>query len=478
MTPFILCDLTSKDIKSFIHARFAEDPGFQRLVKREHKYAGQLEDNITAKADRVFLWVSLVVKSLSTGMGNDDRVLDMQRRLDQLPPELEDLYTTMLNSLQGFYFNRAAEYFRLMEAWETSPPAVLIYLIDEMETPRDVKDGQDQGYVTSSSIARSSVERLGSIQYTHKTVRDYIRRPEVQKKIRDATKDLDCQIKICSAYLAAFKIVLVEDGHDTSHNATQLDEESERLEALRAFASSCLKAASDVKPENKRTMIELLDALCDASIQLMGNGESERAELYLVEYVKEKTTYGCLEPCVPEDSTKKFRTTMKSQLKIAFHRRSESANPPVKYPHLYWPLLMDALFAAPIDAIKVELVSFCLESGADPNFQVTSNGFTVWSAWFIYLAVLSPGRNTVGHEEYIARLRPYWPVTEKLIRHGADTSLRSLRRSTGNFPVNEGRYLHGVLSVPERFDDAATQDEARLTGTEIILQDCGFEILQ
>ncbi|KXH68513.1 hypothetical protein CSAL01_13606 [Colletotrichum salicis] len=136
-------DLTYEDIKSFIHARFVEDPGFQRLVKREHRYAGQLENNITAKADGVFLWVNLVVRSLLTVMGNDNRVLDMQKRPDQLPLELEDLYTTMLNSLQGFYFNRAAEYFRLLEAWETPPPAVLIYLIDEMETPKDVKDGRD-----------------------------------------------------------------------------------------------------------------------------------------------------------------------------------------------------------------------------------------------------------------------------------------------------------------------------------------------
>ncbi|KAK1621507.1 hypothetical protein BDP81DRAFT_466727 [Colletotrichum phormii] len=207
-------DLTYEDIKSFIHTRFAEDPGFQRLVKREHKYAGQLEDNITAKADGVFLWVNLVIRSLLTGMGNDDRVLDMQRRLNQLPPELEGLYTTMLNSLQGFYFNHAAEYFQLMKAWETSPPAVLIYLIDEMETPKDVKDRRDQGYdfshdgmrqmvqttrrriniscrglveVTSSSIDKSSVDSFGSVQYTHKTVGDYIRRPEPSRPFSSET---------------------------------------------------------------------------------------------------------------------------------------------------------------------------------------------------------------------------------------------------------------------------------------------------
>ncbi|KXH68514.1 hypothetical protein CSAL01_13607 [Colletotrichum salicis] len=256
--------------------------------------------------------------------------------------------------------------------------------------------------VTSSSIDKSNVDSFGSVQYTHKTVRDYIRRPEVRKKIRDATKNFDGQIKLCSAYLAAFKTVLPGHRHDPrlpSYNAIQLNEESERLEARRNFASSCLKAASGAKPENKQTMIELLDALHDTSIQQLDNDESERAEFYrslvcltghcypsnkpgvynnranpwyfedgmfgssflalvvrfgVVEFVKEKITYGCLERRVAQDSTKEFRTTMISRLKNAFHGTSESANPSVKHPHLYWPLLMDALFAAPASAINVE----------------------------------------------------------------------------------------------------------------------------
>ncbi|KAK1621506.1 hypothetical protein BDP81DRAFT_512041 [Colletotrichum phormii] len=210
-------------------------------------------------------------------------------------------------------------------------------------------------------------------------------------------------------------------------------------------------------------------------IGMIGDGFLALAVRFgVMEYVKEKTTVGCLERRrIAQDFIAESRTTMISRLKNAFHRRIGSSNPPVKRPHLYWPLLMDALFAAPVRAIKVEMVSLCLEKGADPNFPVDDYCPTIWSAWFLRLLVLSR-RGSLSKQTYIEELRPYWPVTEKLIRHGADMSLRSLEKSTGTFAGSSAKTLYRILSVPERFDAPATQDEA-LTGTEIMPKACGRE---
>ncbi|KAK1713466.1 hypothetical protein BDP67DRAFT_435703 [Colletotrichum lupini] len=227
-------DLTYNDIRKFIAKRFSEEEGFRRLSIREPEYAEQLEDNIATKAVGVFLWVSLVVKSLLSGMENDDRVSDMQRRLDLLPPELENLYNAILNSLDPFYFQHAAQYFRLLESWRKSPPAVLFWFADEgiersiqlpireysrMEmreranTIRRRINSRCRGLieVTSPVSAESTIDRFGSVQYLHRTVKDFILSSEVAAKIQHVTSDFDCQIFICSAYLSAFKTALIGD---------------------------------------------------------------------------------------------------------------------------------------------------------------------------------------------------------------------------------------------------------------------------
>ncbi|OHE91866.1 hypothetical protein CORC01_12819 [Colletotrichum orchidophilum] len=185
-------DLTYKDIRSFIAKNFRENAGFRRLAIREPGYASQLEDNVATKAAGVFLWVSLVVKSLLSGMGNDDRASDMQRRLDQLPQELENLYSAMLESLDPFYFEHAAQYFRLLDAWDTSPPAILFSFADEeiehsirlpireytqaemrerVNTLRRRINSRCRGLleVTSPTSVKEGIAGFGSVQYLHKT---------------------------------------------------------------------------------------------------------------------------------------------------------------------------------------------------------------------------------------------------------------------------------------------------------------------
>jgi len=84
----MLQDLTYPDIKAFIHSTFHCHPGFAELGQREPLYANELLEAIAQKAAGVFLWVHLVVQSLLAGFVNADRVSDLQRRLDSLPPDL------------------------------------------------------------------------------------------------------------------------------------------------------------------------------------------------------------------------------------------------------------------------------------------------------------------------------------------------------------------------------------------------------
>lgn len=105
---FRMQDLTLPDILSFVSRRLCANPRFMELQRREPQYAADLVVSITRRSSGVFLWVHLVVRSLLDGLGNSDRIQDLRRRLDCIPPELDDLYSSIINNLDPFYLEHAS----------------------------------------------------------------------------------------------------------------------------------------------------------------------------------------------------------------------------------------------------------------------------------------------------------------------------------------------------------------------------------
>ncbi|EFQ36573.1 uncharacterized protein GLRG_11732 [Colletotrichum graminicola M1.001] len=200
-------DLTYNDILAFVTERLEGNEGFQRLTVREPLYASGLIENIVRKSSGVSLWVNLVVQSLIAGLQHDDRIVDIQKWLDLLPADLEKLYSAILESLDPFYFQHAAEYFRLMEAFDEPPPALIFSFADEDVTyPINLPLKQltsDEIQVRIETIRRRINSRCKgllevagtksstqSVQYLHKTVKDYIGKPAISAKIEGIFKML------------------------------------------------------------------------------------------------------------------------------------------------------------------------------------------------------------------------------------------------------------------------------------------------
>ena len=137
-----LQDLTYPDIRTFIDSSFRSHTSFVELQKRESQYATQLLDDIAQKAAGVFLWVHLVVQSLLAGLLNSDRVSDLKRRLDFLPPDLEDLYDKMLKSLDPFYFQHATQYFQIVQCAREPPTLLCLSFADEELEPAQISEMQ------------------------------------------------------------------------------------------------------------------------------------------------------------------------------------------------------------------------------------------------------------------------------------------------------------------------------------------------
>lgn len=56
---------------------------------------------------------------------------DLRRRLHELPPEIEELYTRLLHSIDEFYLEHASQYLRVAATASGSLPLLLYWLIDE-----------------------------------------------------------------------------------------------------------------------------------------------------------------------------------------------------------------------------------------------------------------------------------------------------------------------------------------------------------
>lgn len=174
------------------------------------------------------IMVDLVCTSLLNGMKASDRVRDLQRRLDELPEDLERLYERILDNLDRFYWRNAAEYFYLMLACPKPPEALLFYYAAEedidsairlkmgllgekqrrlqTETLRKRLNTSCQGLIAIpkpvATRGQSPVKTV-QVQYMHRTVKDYMEQESVKEKLQGMIEGhFDPHIRLCAAALS------------------------------------------------------------------------------------------------------------------------------------------------------------------------------------------------------------------------------------------------------------------------------------
>ncbi len=106
-------DLTKDDIASVIQADLVNTPPSQRLESSYPEESSELVQEMLTKAQGVFLWVSLVIRSLNEGLRNADSVSELRQRLRLIPKELDDYIKQILEGLEGFYLEQASQTFQV-----------------------------------------------------------------------------------------------------------------------------------------------------------------------------------------------------------------------------------------------------------------------------------------------------------------------------------------------------------------------------
>jgi len=288
-----LQDLTFGDIKRYVTLKFNSSPGFLELKRIESEYATRLLTEIARKADGVFLWVSLVVMSLLEGLRDGDRIHDLQRRLEHLPPTLEELFEKMLQGLTEAQLSHASQLFQLIRASHASPTVLCIALADlddneyALAAPiRPFSEDQILGYyenmkrklmsrcrclletnyydepLKSDSVSgESEAAPIGEtyalpsekapwmqeIQYLHRTVKDWIEEPRVWNWILGATQQsFNPALSLCKSYLLQLK------GYNPKHLS---------MDTFWNIVISCIAYAKDSEGLDKLVRSNLLDKL-------------------------------------------------------------------------------------------------------------------------------------------------------------------------------------------------------------------------
>ena len=236
-----LQDLTYDDIKLFVTSKLQNHPEFIKLRLREAAFADQLIENIISKASGVFLWVSLVVSSLLLGLTEGDRIRDLQKSLDALPPGLNNLYERILEGLlkgddQRNNENRA-EMIMLMESSDGALPLLTFSFAEEgslhwlrslpkspmaednvlgytkstrmrllsrwrglLEVGRPSVDSSHNGQTHESERNRS---RMITVHYLHRTVREFVHGEKMTNFIKkERNPRFDPHLQLCIAYCA------------------------------------------------------------------------------------------------------------------------------------------------------------------------------------------------------------------------------------------------------------------------------------
>jgi hypothetical protein len=94
--------LTYQGIEQYVRDKFNWNSAFLKLASKEPAAAPALLEEIVEKADGVFLWAKLVVRSLLQGIRNRDDVTDISEQLHRLPRELKPLCHSLLELIEPY----------------------------------------------------------------------------------------------------------------------------------------------------------------------------------------------------------------------------------------------------------------------------------------------------------------------------------------------------------------------------------------
>lgn len=319
-----LHDLTQSDIQNFIYGMLVEDDRFQRRLTEESNIE-KIVQGIEWRADGVFLWVFLTVRSLLRGLSAGDDIAKLEERLSLLPSDLKQYFTQMLAGIDEAYQTEAARVLLIAATAPTPVSVEPLYFIDADRKDENFLFGTSLGPVDFTlqkkwrKVSRDRINswckelleiRYGKLQFLHRTVYDFLEDPDVRELIqKQAGHEFRARFALCKLYVAWFKIMDPKTAFERT--STPIDDDGLVSFDERVFGA--MFAARLIELYHGMTLEPVLDELDTACSRLwllhkqgMTYQHSDSEAIPAAVAVSAHWTEHCL---MDQDSRKVFRST-------------------------------------------------------------------------------------------------------------------------------------------------------------------------
>ncbi|KAF7894661.1 uncharacterized protein EAF01_010111 [Botrytis porri] len=109
-------DLTRDDINNYVVAKLEQNQLMRMFISNDLDTTSWLTEEIIHRAQGVFLWVILVVKSLTHGFRCGDGAVELRKRLESLPVDLENLFSHIIQKIEPEFRQDASKIFQIFRA--------------------------------------------------------------------------------------------------------------------------------------------------------------------------------------------------------------------------------------------------------------------------------------------------------------------------------------------------------------------------
>lgn len=123
-------DLTRDDIKKYVTKNLTEDINFKERESSDPLLQNIAED-VSARAQGVFLWVYLVVHALKKALIDGARLHEMQELLDNLPSDLEQYFQQMIESIEPQYRQESVRIFKFATVARQPLPVIAYEFVEK-----------------------------------------------------------------------------------------------------------------------------------------------------------------------------------------------------------------------------------------------------------------------------------------------------------------------------------------------------------
>ncbi|KAL2687254.1 hypothetical protein Neosp_004807 [[Neocosmospora] mangrovei] len=267
-------ELTKEDIRKYVEDILCSHPRWQTLLL-ESKKSATLVNEVTLRAQGVFLWVFLVTRLLRDGLTNCDTLGDLHRRLDLLPSDLEPFFRHMMDSVEPFYHEKMSEMLQMaVKAGKPLPFAVCYFHDQEYEDisyalgePITLWEPEMLNKIHNIVMRRLSARCMGllevnggKIEFLHRTVYDFLSSRGMERFLETNTREcFDPHLTILQAYVAWVKHATFYDLSAMDNTMLEMGETRLKSTLLEVFSYAHQVTTDKSSPVSVEVLLDELE---------------------------------------------------------------------------------------------------------------------------------------------------------------------------------------------------------------------------